>query len=209
MSKLDTYKKQAKLLIRWHREGNYSIGGRIRGLARYRTLADAETLALKFPLSEAQEIIALEEGFESWAKLKTALESGPEKTRMASAAASIQYTIPVLFVSDVQRSAAFYGGKLGFKIDFLHGHPAFYGSVSRDGARLHIRFVHEPVLVAGIREKERLLAAFIAVENIKGLFAEYVAAGVDFEHKLRKEPWGTSGFTVRDPDGNWIYFGEG
>ena len=40
MSRLDIYKKQAKQLVRWHREGNYSIGGRIRGLARYQTLTD-------------------------------------------------------------------------------------------------------------------------------------------------------------------------
>ena len=54
MPTLETYKKQAKLLVRWHREGNFSIGGRIRQLARYRTLSDREALALKFPLTEAQ-----------------------------------------------------------------------------------------------------------------------------------------------------------
>ncbi len=56
MSRLDIYKKQAKQLVRWHRAGNYSIGGRIRGLARYQTLTDREALALEFPLREAQEI---------------------------------------------------------------------------------------------------------------------------------------------------------
>jgi hypothetical protein len=60
MSRLDTHKKQAKQLVRWHREGNHSIGGRIRGLARYKMLTDRETLALTFPLREAQEIIAVE-----------------------------------------------------------------------------------------------------------------------------------------------------
>jgi len=58
MSRLDIYKKQAKQLVRWHREGNYSIGGRIRSLARYQALTDREALALDFPLREAQEIIA-------------------------------------------------------------------------------------------------------------------------------------------------------
>ena len=46
MPKLETYKKQAKLLVRWHREGNFSIGGRIRQLARYRTLSDREAMEL-------------------------------------------------------------------------------------------------------------------------------------------------------------------
>ena len=40
MSRLEIYKKQAKQLVRWHREGNHSIGGRIRGLARNKALTD-------------------------------------------------------------------------------------------------------------------------------------------------------------------------
>jgi hypothetical protein len=48
MSRLDIYKKQAKQLVRWHREGNYSIDGRIRGLARYQSLTDREALAREF-----------------------------------------------------------------------------------------------------------------------------------------------------------------
>ena len=51
MSRLDIYKKQAKQFVRWHREGNYSIGGRIRGLAglaRYQSLTDREALAREF-----------------------------------------------------------------------------------------------------------------------------------------------------------------
>ena len=67
-------------LVRWHREGNYSIGGRIRGLARYQTLTDREALALEFPLREAQEIIALEAGYASWAALKIAVANGPTRT---------------------------------------------------------------------------------------------------------------------------------
>ena len=73
MSRLEIYKKQAKQLVRWHREGNHSIGGRIRGLARYKTLTDREALALPFPLREAQEIIAVEAGHASWAALKAAV----------------------------------------------------------------------------------------------------------------------------------------
>ena len=51
MLNLDNLKKQAKMLVRWHREGNYSIGGRIRSLPRSGNLTDVEALALKFPLS--------------------------------------------------------------------------------------------------------------------------------------------------------------
>jgi catechol 2,3-dioxygenase-like lactoylglutathione lyase family enzyme len=205
---LDNLKKQAKLLVRWHREGNYSVGGRIRQLPRYCELTDAEILALKFPLREAQEIIALEAGYASWAELKAGIDAAPEAAGPIRAAPALKRANPVLFVSNVQAAAEFYRDRLGFEIDFLHGHPAFYGAVSRGGACLHLRFVHDPPFVEGVRERESLLSAFIAVQNAKGLFAEYRAAGVDFVQRLKKEPWGGPSFIVRDPDGNWICFSE-
>jgi len=207
MPNFDNLRKQAKLLVRWHRAGNYSVGGRIRKLPRYQNLTDVEALALKFPLSEAQEIIALESGYESWAALKSGLPTIPEHALPKAAAPVLKDALPVVFVSNVQASADFFRDKLGFAIDFLHGNPPFYGSVSRGTARLHLRFVHEPVITPGIREREAgLLSAFLDVDNIQSLFAEYRAAGVDFAHPLRKEPWGMSAFTVLDPDGNCLCF---
>lgn len=208
MPRLDTYRKLAKQLVRWHREGNYSIGSRIRGLARYRELTDAEALKLKFPLGEAQEIVAREAGFESWSALKAHVVGQPVSRRAPSQAAQpiVKAAIPVLFVSDVSSSAVFFRDKLGFTVDFLHGHPAFYGAVSRDGATLHLRFVHEPVIPAELREKEALLAAFLTVDDVKALFEEYKQKGAPLLGTLHKEPWGGPTFTVRDPDGNRLCF---
>jgi catechol 2,3-dioxygenase-like lactoylglutathione lyase family enzyme len=206
MPTLETYKKQAKLLVRWHREGNYSIGGRIRQLARYRKLTDREALALRFPLSEAQEIIALEAGFASWAELKAeAAETAAGKDSRETSDAIVGVK-PVLFVADVAASAAFYRDRLGFGIDFLHGHPPFYGSVTRDGATLHLKFVHEPVFAGGAAEREGLIMAFIDAPNVKRLYSEYRAAGVEIVQKLTKQAWGGTDFIVRDPDGNAIAF---
>ena len=187
MANFDNLKKQAKLLVRWHRAGNYSVGGRIRMLPRYRNLTDVETLALKFPLSEAQEIIALEAAYASWAALKAGLATKPvsnkSKTAAVLAAPVLKTALPVLFVSNVQASSNYFHNQLGFTVDFLHGNPPFYGSVSRGAARLHLRFVHEPVITAEAREREEgLLSAFLEVDNIKSLFAEYKAAGVAFAH---------------------------
>jgi catechol 2,3-dioxygenase-like lactoylglutathione lyase family enzyme len=205
---LDNLKKQAKQLVRWHREGNYSVGGRIRRLPRYRELTDAQILSLKFPLSAAQEIIALEAGCASWAELKAGLDTAAKKVQPALSAPALKRAIPVVFVSNVQVSAEFYRDKLGFAIDFLHGHPPFYGSVSRDGACIHLRFVHEPAFADGLREREGLLSAFLVVDNVKALFAEYKGADVSFVQPLKKEPWGGPAFIVRDVDSNWICFAE-
>ena len=112
----------------------------------------------------------------------------------------------VLYVWDVRAAANFYRDKLGFTIDFLHGQPAFYASVSRDEACIHLRFVHQTMYVAGLREKEQVIAAFLSVANVKELFAEYQTRKVPFAHRLKKEPWGQSSFIVSDPDGNALCF---
>ena len=206
MSRLEIYKKQAKQLVRWHREGNHSIGGRIRGLARYKTLTDREALALTFPLREAQEIIAVEAGHESWAALKAAIATEPTPARRVSSAPRLTRAVPIIFVANVQASAEFFRDTLGFSIDFLHGHPPFYGAVSRDGACLHLKFVHEPVFMIGTHDRDGLIMAFIEVENVKALYGTYLAAGVRFDQKLKKQAWGGRDFIVRDLDGNGICF---
>lgn len=206
MSRLEIYKKQAKQLVRWHREGNHSIGGRIRGLARYKTLTDREALALAFPLREAQEIIAVEAGHASWAALKSAVADQLMPARRVSPAPRLTRAVPIIFVANVQASAEFFRDTLGFSIDFLHGHPPFYGAVSRDGACVHLKFVHEPVFAIGTHDRDGLIMAFIEVENVKALYASYVAAGVTLEQKLKKQAWGGRDFIVRDLDGNAICF---
>jgi len=206
MSRLDIYRKQAKQLVRWHREGNYSIGGRIRGLARYTTLTDREALALEFPLREAQEIIAVEAGYANWTALKLAVSHEPTQTRPMSPTLRLTRAVPVIFVTSVAASAEFYRNTLGFAIDFLHGHPPFFGSVSRDAACLHLKFVHQPVLVVDPQDRDGFIVAVVNVDNAKTLYAEYVAAGAVFDQRLKKQPWGGHDFVVRDPDGNGICF---
>src|SRR5262245_42294371 len=153
MARLDIYRKQAKQLVRWHREGNYSVGGRIRRLARYAHVTDKAALALDFPLHEAQEIVALEAGYGSWADLRAARHPDQMPPKTAAQSLRLARAIPVVFVADVQASAAFYRDSLGFSIDFLHGEPPFYGSVSRDDACVHLKFVHEPVFTLGPQDR--------------------------------------------------------
>lgn len=206
MPTLDTYRKQAKLLVRWHRDGDYSIGGRVRQLDRYRSLTDPEVLALKFTLALAQEIVAVEAGHQSWAELKAAATKEPKKPLRAPGPPLLKKVIPILFVRNVKLSAIFFRDKLGFEIDFLHGLPPFYGSVSRDAVCLHLRFVHDTFFAQAAAREESLILASIQVENVQHLFHEFKARGVDFPQKLRKQAWGGTDFQVRDPDGNVISF---
>jgi uncharacterized glyoxalase superfamily protein PhnB len=206
MPTLETYRKQAKLLLRWHREGNYSIGGRVRQLERYQSLTDSQVLALKFTLTLAQEVIAVEAGHLNWAELKAAAAGTPKEPRALSGPPVLKNVIPILLVRDVTASATFFHEKLGFEIDFLHGLPPFYGSVSRDGVRLHIRFVHKPFFAEAARQEESLLCASFEVSNVQGLFEEFRARGVEFAQTLTKQAWGGTDFHVGDPDGNVVSF---
>jgi catechol 2,3-dioxygenase-like lactoylglutathione lyase family enzyme len=116
---------------------------------------------------------------------------------------------PQLFVADIGASCDFFVHKLGFAVAFTYGEPPFYAQVGRDGARLNLRCVKQPVIDADLRDREQLLSAAVTVatpEDIKALFLEFQAAGVSFFQTLRREPWGAQDFIVRDIDGNLLLF---
>ncbi|MFZ0743773.1 MAG: glyoxalase superfamily protein [Terracidiphilus sp.] len=206
MPTIETYRKQAKLLLRWHREGNYSLGGRLRRLERYESLTDREVLELKFTLALAQEIVAVEAGHRRWTALKAAAAGAAKTPRPSPGPPLLKDVIPILLVRDVKTCADFFNQKLGFDIDFLHGLPPFYGAVSRDCVRLHMRFVHEPFFAKAAAQEESVIVASIEVSNVQVLFAEFKARGVEFAQTLTKQAWGGTDFQVRDPDGNAISF---
>jgi catechol 2,3-dioxygenase-like lactoylglutathione lyase family enzyme len=206
MPSIETYRKQAKLLVRWHRERNYSVGEKLRLLKRYRHLTDVEVLDMAMPLTLAQEIVAVEAGFSDWAALKARNDELAQPSPVDASAPSLKSAVPILFVRDVAAAAAFYEGKLGFRIDFLHGKPPFYGSVSRDAVCLHLRFVHQTNFTELAAREGGLILATIEVANVKALFQEFEARRIDFAQRLVRQPWGGLDFCVRDPDGNVISF---
>jgi catechol 2,3-dioxygenase-like lactoylglutathione lyase family enzyme len=206
MPTLDTYRKRAKLILRWHREGNFAVAEKLRRLERYRSLTDRDALALNFTLTIAQEIVAVEAGRESWAKLKAAVAGAPKTPRPTPGLPNLKNVVPILFVRNVTTSAAFFGEKLGFKTDFLFGSPPFYGAVSRDSVCLHLRCVREPTFAQLADQEKSLILATIEVANVQGLFEEFKARQVEFPQTLAKQAWGGTDFYIRDPDGNVISF---
>jgi len=68
MPNLENLKKQAKLILRWHRERHYPVAAQIRRhLPRFLNIPDSEILAASFKLSDAQEMVARQQGFDSLA----------------------------------------------------------------------------------------------------------------------------------------------
>ena len=210
MPDLENLKKQAKLILRWHRERYYPVAAQIRKfLPRFRNVPDVEILAASFKLGDAQEVVARQHGFDRWQDLKAGLSTAPRKVRPAPSRATIVAAEPQLFVADVRRSCEFFCTKLGFSLVFSYGSPAYYAQVARDGAHLNLRWVAGPVIQATVRDREELLSATLTVATaaeIKLLFLEFQSAEVTFHQKLKRQPWGARTFVVKDPDGNLLLF---
>lgn len=210
MPNIENLKKQAKLILRRHRERYYPVAAQIRTtLPRYRHLSDPEVLRARFKLSDAQELVARQHGFESWQALKTEVDIMLKQADQSPSKPIINATAAQLFVSDIKASCDFFIQKLGFSIVFVYGEPPFYAQIKRDRGRLNLRCVDYAVIDAQLRDRESLLSADMAVathEEIKQLFVEFQAVGVPFFQTLRREPWGASTFIVKDPDGNLLLF---
>jgi catechol 2,3-dioxygenase-like lactoylglutathione lyase family enzyme len=210
MPNLENLKKQAKLILRWHREHYYPVAAQIRRhLPRFQNMLDSEILAAGFKLSDAQEMVARQEGFDSWQALKDGLSTTPIKVELSSSKATIISAEPQLFVTDINRSCDFFREKLGFSIVFSYGKPPYYAQVGRDAARLNLRCVERSVIESTIRDREELLSVSMTVataKDIKLLFLEFQSAGVDFHQTLKKQPWDARTFVLTDPDGNLLLF---
>ena len=210
MPNLENLKKQAKLILRWHRERHYPVAPQIRRLIpRFLNMSDSEILAASFKLSDAQEMVARQHGFDNWEALKTGLSTTSRKVRSSSSKATSVGAEPQLFVADIKRSCEFFCKKLGFSLVFSYGDPPYYAQVGRDAARLNFRCVERPAIEATVRDREELLAVSLTVataDEIKLLFLEFQSAGVTFRQKLKTQPWGAKNFVVKDPDGNLLLF---
>jgi len=220
MPNLENLKKQAKLILRWHRERHYPVAAQIRQhLPRFMNVPDSEILAASFKLGDAQEMVAKQQGFESWQALKTGLSKTPLKVKSSSSKsapskATIVSAEPQLFVTDIKRSCEFFREKLGFSLVFSYGKPPYYAQVGRDGARLNLRWVQRPAIESTVRDREELLSASLlsvsmtvaTADEIKLLFLEFQSTGVAFQQTLKMQPWGARNFVVKDPDGNLLLF---
>ena len=205
---IENLRKQAKLYLRWHRDGYYPVAAQIsRFLAPYRDLPDTEVLHADFKLSDAQQLVARKHGFENWPALMKGIEKMTASAPSTASTSTIMAAEPQLFVSDIDLACQFYVEKLGFRIGFSYGEPPFYAQVYRDGARLNLRKVGGPVLDSGFRAREPdAISATLTLDEAKPLFLEFQKANVTFHQTLRTEPSGARTFIVQDPDDNLICF---
>lgn len=203
MASIENLRKQAKQIIRWHRQGHYPVAPIIRlYLPRFSASSDSEILETPLLLTEAQELVARRAGFESWSAISEGRQTMNEPT-VTTQAARLTGVEPQLFVTNMEASIDHYR-KLGFQTVFTYGEPPFYAQIQRDGVPLNLRLV--PTHPWAESTEKDLLAATLLVDDAKQLFLEFSAAGIEFHQTLKKEPWGARTFIVKDTDGNLLLF---
>jgi catechol 2,3-dioxygenase-like lactoylglutathione lyase family enzyme len=207
MNDLENLRKRAKHLVRQHRNREYIVAERIRRtLPQYAGLTDGAVLDSPFALHDAQELLAMELGFDSWVELKEATPMSEPITSTQDDELRFERALGVVFVTNFERALAFYCDTLGFEVVYTYGAPPFWGEVRRDDIAFNLRHVDESPWMSGVRDREQLLSLYVTTTNAKALFVQYQAAGVDFQERLKEKPWKSIEFVVRDPDGNLILF---
>ncbi len=115
-----------------------------------------------------------------------------------------------LTVDDVDRSVAFYVDKLGLELAYLAS-PAFAMVRNSDGGLIGLLSLAEASkegVVAASPEQRRGVHIEFTTDDLDGLHAELVAAGVEFAEAPHDEPWERA-MTAYDPDGHSVEFGQG
>jgi catechol 2,3-dioxygenase-like lactoylglutathione lyase family enzyme len=106
---------------------------------------------------------------------------------------------PIFSVRDLRASQRYYRDALGFKIDWEHGDPPSFGSVSRGDSALF--------MCEGCQGQPGAWVVIFA-RDVDRLHEELVRNKAIIKMPPTDMPWGLREMHVADPDGNMIRFGS-
>ena len=118
----------------------------------------------------------------------------------------IRQIAPQFFTVDIPGTLTYYRDKLGFQCLGTWQDPPVYAIVARDQRAIHFRFA-EPPTANPNKYSDELLDAYVLIEDVDSLYAEYAARGVEFTRGLANTPWQSREFVVKDCDGRLLAFG--
>jgi catechol 2,3-dioxygenase-like lactoylglutathione lyase family enzyme len=124
---------------------------------------------------------------------------------MTDASENLSHIAPVLRVSDLSRSLAFYHDQLGFAVEFVY--EGFYAGVCRDGCHIHLKCSSAAPRDQTALEHEEHIDVCIGVYSAAALAESFALAAVPLVVPLRQMPYGSE-FYIRDPDGYVLGFVE-
>ena len=110
--------------------------------------------------------------------------------------------MPEMPVRNLSAAVEFYSDVLGFRLEHLHGDE--YAVMRREGARLGLKR-SEADIPPGTG---RLYAFLSGIDEYFAAVGRTIAAPARVTDPLAVRPYGYKDFTVHDPDGNHLAFGE-
>ena len=119
--------------------------------------------------------------------------------------ARLQGTRLILAVRNLRTATDFYVNALGFQRDFgdeLDG----WSWLSRDNVRVGLGEC--PDAVPANELGDHSYVAYINVDDIDGLYAEFVSRGAPIRTPPETKPWGMREFGLHTPDGHRMTFGS-
>ncbi len=115
----------------------------------------------------------------------------------------IRLAVPLLHVSNASAAVEFYCARLGFRREFSHRpdgvetDPCYMG-ISRDGVWMNLSSFSGDGVAGGV--------ANLMVDDVDGLYAEFMAKGVAIDLPPVDQTWGSREMYVKDADCNCLRF---
>jgi uncharacterized glyoxalase superfamily protein PhnB len=94
---------------------------------------------------------------------------------------------------------------LGFERDFGDESDG-WNWLSRDNFRVGLGECRDAVPANELGDHS--YAAYVSVNDIDGLYAEFLSRGVPIRNPLETKPWGMREFALHTPDGHRMTFGR-
>jgi catechol 2,3-dioxygenase-like lactoylglutathione lyase family enzyme len=115
--------------------------------------------------------------------------------------AALEGVVPILSVSDLEASLAYYTTVLGFDVAWQWGEPPYLASVFRDRVELNLSQAETAAAPAASR-------VYFQVSNVDDYYDQVTSAGAKVDVALDARPYGMKDFRIVDPSGNELSFGE-
>ena len=113
--------------------------------------------------------------------------------------------LALLFVTDLERSKAFYRDTLGFPLAFEDPVSAFFQMEGTSLGLLTIAGAQDLLTTESVatQHPSKVSSQLVSfVEDVDAAYADLVAKGVEFVRKPEDRAWGMRTAHFRDPDGN-------
>ena len=211
MPNLENLRKQAKLVLRWHRDRYYPVAAQIRSvLPRFRHLSDPEILRIRSSSRMRRNWSPGNRDSKAGRRSEKDCKPCQNSSAQTTTRPVITAVAAELFVSDIQASCDFFTqqarlhrrlclrraavlrtgeARCGAAQPQAHGSPG-----DRSGSCATASNCCRPTWVS---TRPTRSSSFTWSSS---------KAGVEFQQTLMRQPWGAKNFVVRDPDGNLLLF---